>query len=201
MIYQGCEVSEVLAKIDQDDVLVFPTDTVYGIGASIHSPKALDRIFEIKNRPTEKSLIILCADEKQLEEIVGSLSLEVRKIIDAFLPGELTLILNCYQSLPNEITRGKKTIGVRIPNHEVALKLLRALGPLATTSANLSGEPSPTEVEDDNPVIHRVDYVFDDGPTKGQVPSTILDCTGEEFVILREGAITFEEIQKVLHKK
>ena len=84
MIYQGCEVSEVLAKIDQDDVLVFPTDTVYGIGASIHSPKALDRIFEIKNRPTEKSLIILCADGKQLEEIVGSLSLEVRKIIDAF---------------------------------------------------------------------------------------------------------------------
>lgn len=201
MIYKSCEVSEVLTKINSEDVLVFPTDTVYGIGASIHSPKALDRIFEIKNRPTEKSLIILCADEKQLEEIVGPLSLEVKKIIDAFLPGGLTLILNSYQTLPNEITRGKKTIGVRIPNHEVALKLLSALGPLATTSANLSGEPSPTEVEDDNPVIHRADYVFDDGQTKGQVPSTILDCTGEEFVILREGAITFEEIKKVLHKK
>lgn len=201
MIYKSCEVSEVLTKINSEDVLVFPTDTVYGIGASIHSPKALDRIFEIKNRPAEKSLIILCADEKQLEEIVGPLSLEIKKIIDAFLPGGLTLILNSYQTLPNEITRGKKTIGVRIPNHEVALKLLSALGPLATTSANLSGDPSPTEVEGDNPVIHRVDYVFDDGPTKGQVPSTILDCTGEEFVILREGAITFEEIQEVLHKK
>lgn len=201
MIYQSHQVSEVLAEINQDDVLVFPTDTVYGIGASIHSPKALDRIFEIKNRPTEKSLIVLCADETQLEEIVGPLSPQVKKLIDAFLPGGLTLILNCYKPLPEEITRGKQTIGVRIPDHEVALKLLKELGPLATTSANLSGEPSPTKVENDNPVIRRVDYVFDDGETEGQVPSTILDCTNAEFVILRQGAIILEEIQKVLHKK
>ncbi len=201
MIYQSHQVSEVLAEINQEDVLVFPTDTVYGIGASIHSPKALDRIFEIKNRPTEKSLIVLCADETQLEEIVGPLSLEIKTLIDTFLPGGLTLILNCYKALPEEITRGKQTIGVRIPNHELALTLLKELGPLATTSANLSGKPSPTKIEHDNPVIHRVDYVFDDGETVAQVPSTILDCTNEEFVILREGAITFEEIQKVLHKK
>ena len=88
---------------------------MYGIGASIFSPKALDKIFEIKNRPTDKSLIVLCADEMQLEEIVGPLSVDVKKIIDAFLPGGLTLILNCYMSLPEEITRGKQTIGVRIP--------------------------------------------------------------------------------------
>lgn len=200
MIYQGDQLSQALAHINQDDVLVFPTDTVYGIGASIHSPKALDKIFEIKNRPTEKSLLVLCADQTQLESIVGPLSSKIKKLINAFLPGGLTLILNCYTPLPEEITRGKQTIGVRIPDHEMALKLLKELGPLATTSANISGEPSPTKIDVDNPVIHRVDYVFDGGETKEQLPSTILDCTKDEFTILRQGAITLEEIQKVLHK-
>ena len=137
----------------------------------------------------------------QLEEIVGPLSVDVNKIIDTFLPGGLTLILKCYMSLPEEITRGKQTIGVRIPNHPLALELLKEIGPLATTSANISGKPSPTKIDKLNPVIQRVNYVFDDGETKQQIPSTILDCTKDEFVILREGAITLEEIQKVLHKK
>ena len=201
MIYQRDQLSEVLQAITQEDVIIFPTDTVYGIGASIFSPKALDKIFEIKNRPTDKSLIVLCANKVQLEEIVGPLSVDVNKIIDAFLPGGLTLILKCYMSLPEEITRGKQTIGVRIPNHPLALELLKEIGPLATTSANISGEPSPTKIDMLNPVIQRVNYVFDDGETKQQIPSTILDCTKDEFIILREGAITLEEIQKVLHKK
>ena len=201
MIYQRNQLSEVLQTITQEDVIVFPTDTVYGIGASIFSPKALDKIFEIKNRPTDKSLIVLCANKVQLEEIVGPLSVDVNKIIDAFLPGGLTLILKYYMSLPEEITRGKQTIGVRIPDHPLALELLKEFGPLATTSANISGEPSPTKIDMLNPVIQRVNYVFDDGETKQQIPSTILDCTKDEFVILREGAITLEEIQKVLHKK
>lgn len=201
MIYKRNQLNEVLQTITQEDVVIFPTDTVYGIGASIFSPKALDKIFEIKNRPTDKSLIVLCADELQLEEIVGPLSVDVKKIIDAFLPGGLTLILKCYMSLPEEITRGKQTIGVRIPDHPLALELLKEFGPLATTSANISGEPSPTKIDRLNPVIQRVNYVFDDGETKQQIPSTILDCTKDEFVILREGAITLEEIQKVLHKQ
>ncbi|MBQ1786386.1 MAG: threonylcarbamoyl-AMP synthase [Turicibacter sp.] len=201
MIYKRNQLNEVLKTITQEDVIIFPTDTVYGIGASIFSPKALDKIFEIKNRPTDKSLIVLCANKVQLEEIVGPLSVDVKKIIDAFLPGGLTLILNCYKPLPEEITRGKQTIGVRIPDHPLAVELLKEIGPLATTSANISGEPSPTKIDRLNPVIERVNYVFDDGETKEQIPSTILDCTKDEFVILREGAITLEEIQKVLHKK
>ena len=201
MIYKRNQLNEVLKTITQEDVIIFPTDTVYGIGASIFSPKALDKIFEIKNRPTDKSLIVLCANKVQLEEIVGPLSVDVKKIIDAFLPGGLTLILKCYMSLPEEITRGKQTIGVRIPDHPLALELLKEFGPLATTSANISGEPSPTKIDRLNPVIQRVNYVFDDGETKQQIPSTILDCTKDEFVILREGAITLEEIQKVLHKQ
>lgn len=201
MIYKRNQLNEVLKTITQEDVIIFPTDTVYGIGASIFSPKALDKIFEIKNRPTDKSLIVLCANKVQLEEIVGPLSVDVNKIIDTFLPGGLTLILNCYMPLPEEITRGKQTIGVRIPNHPLALELLKEIGPLATTSANISGEPSPTKIDRLNPVIQRVNYVFDDGETKQQIPSTILDCTKDEFVILREGAITLEEIQKVLHKQ
>ena len=87
MIYQRNQLNEVLETITKEDVIVFPTDTVYGIGASIFSPKALDKIFEIKNHPTDKSLIVLCADEVRLEGILGPLSLDVKKIIDAFLGG------------------------------------------------------------------------------------------------------------------
>ncbi|HAX73913.1 MAG TPA: threonylcarbamoyl-AMP synthase, partial [Firmicutes bacterium] len=101
--------------------------------------------------------------------------------------------------LLDEITRGKDTVGIRIPNHKAALKLLEALGPLATTSANMSGEPSPTEVDPDNPVVQLADLSVDGGPTKEQIPSTILDCTVNPPVILRQGAISWEEIQKVMN--
>lgn len=201
MIFKQQELKTVIPQIHRDDVIVFPTDTVYGIGASIDSDIALKKIFEVKNRPSEKSLIILCANVEQMEEIVGPLNEQVVKLVEEFLPGGLTLILNAFKPISDEITRGKKTIGVRIPDHPVALELLKALGPLATTSANISGEPNPTKVELSNPLISRVDYVIDGGETKGQIPSTILDCSGQDLSILRQGAISEEEIKKVLHKK
>lgn len=198
MIFKKDQLSEIIGQLHQDDVIVFPTDTVYGIGANIHSRVALNKIFEVKNRPTDKSLIILCANEEQLEEIVGPLTKQVKSLVDAFLPGGLTLILNVYQEVAEEITRGKSTIGVRIPNHPVAIELLEKVGPLATTSANISGEPSPTTIESDNLVISRVKFVIDDGETPEKVPSTILDCTKKIPVILRQGAISEEQIEKVL---
>lgn len=200
MIYHYHQFNEALAKVTKNDVLVFPTDTVYGIGASIYSPKAIDKIFKIKRRPVDKSLIVLCADKGQLEEIIGPLSDKIERLVDHFLPGALTLVLNCYKPLCEEITRGKQTIGVRIPNHPVAIELLNQLGPLATTSANLSGEPSPIKIEKSNPIINEVPYVFDAGETEGGVPSTILDCTNDRFYVLREGALSKREIDAVLKK-
>ena len=201
MIYHYHELSDALARVTQEDIIVFPTDTVYGIGASIYSPQAIQEIFEIKQRPTDKSLIVLCANKKQLEEIVGPLSSDIEGLVDRFLPGALTLVLNCCKSLCKEITRGKQTIGVRIPNHPVSIQLLNQLGPLATTSANVSGEPSPTKVEKSNPIMNQVPYVFDIGETEAGVPSTILDCTTSEYKILREGAIPAEDIYTFLNKK
>ena len=192
MIYHYHQFNEALAKVTKNDVLVFPTDTVYGIGASIYSPKAIDKIFKIKRRPVDKSLIVLCADKGQLEEIIGPLSDKIERLVDHFLPGALTLVLNCYKPLCEEITRGKQTIGVRIPNHPVAIELLNQLGPLATTSATLS--------EKSYPIINEVPYVFDAGETEGGVPSTILDCTNDRFYVLREGAISKREIDAVLKK-
>lgn len=199
MIFKKEQLSEIIGQLHEDDVIVFPTDTVYGIGANIHSRMALNKIFEVKNRPTDKSLIILCANVLQMEEIVGPLDKRVQALVDTFLPGGLTLILNTQLALADEITRGKSTIGLRIPNHPVALELLEKVGPLATTSANISGESSPTTIDEANPVISRVNFVIDDGETMEKVPSTILDCTQNEPVILRLGAISEEEIKKVLN--
>lgn len=198
MIFKKEQLPEIIEQFHEDDVIVFPTDTVYGIGANIHSSKALNKIFEVKKRPTDKSLIILCANIMQLEEIVGPLTKQVKVLVDTFLPGGLTLILNTHLTLADEITRGKSTIGVRIPNHPVALELLEKIGPLATTSANISGEPSPTMLKESNPVISSVKFVIDDGPTKDKIPSTILDCTKEEPIILRQGCISEADIKKVL---
>lgn len=190
MIYTPEQIPAILSQFKADDVIVYPTDTVYGIGASFSSAKGVDKIFEIKQRPLEKSLIILCANEQQLVDIVGPLSPIVKKYVEAFLPGGLTLILKPQISIINEITRGKESIGVRIPNHPVALALLEQLGPLATTSANVSGEDSPTEVDIKNPVMVNADFTIDGGETLEKIPSTILDCTQDPPKILREGSIT-----------
>lgn len=200
MIYNTEQLEMVIQQIQKDDVIVFPTDTVYGIGARIDSDKGLKKIFEVKNRPSEKSLIILCANIQQMEEIVGPLDQQTLKLVEAFLPGGLTFILDVYKPISEEITRGKKTVGVRIPDHPVALKLIEALGPLATTSANISGEPSPMTIDLSNPVISRVEYVIDAGLTKEQIPSTILKCKGGGLSILRQGAISEEQIKEVLFK-
>ena len=198
MIYQPSELETVIQAFKEDDVIVFPTDTVYGIGARITSATAVDKIFEIKQRPSEKSLIILCANKSQLIDIVGPLTENVEKLVNNFLPGGLTLILEPKIPIIDEITRGKKTIGVRIPNHEVALELLKQVGPLATTSANVSGEPSPVVVDEKNPVVQNVELVIDGGPTKERVPSTILNCVNNELNILREGSLTEAMIKSVL---
>ncbi len=198
MVYQPSELTTVINQFQEDDVIVFPTDTVYGIGARITSQKGVDKLFEIKRRPLEKSIIILCANESQLTDIVGPLDEKVQKLVREFLPGGLTLILEPKIKLIDEITRGKTTIGVRIPNHEVALTLLEQVGPLATTSANVSGEPSPVSVDPNNPVVQDADFVIDGGETKERIPSTILNCVGETLSIIRVGSVTQEMIDKVL---
>jgi L-threonylcarbamoyladenylate synthase len=164
-------------------VVAFPTDTVYGLGAAADDEVARRRIYRIKGRPVGLPLILMVAAESQLE---GWVHLDSRSeaLVRRWWPGPLTLILHA---------KGGGTLGVRIPQHKVALELLRAAGPLMTTSANLHGkDPALTATEAG--VLTGVAAVLDGGVTPGGTASTVLDLTGPEPHVLREGAITTPEL-------
>jgi L-threonylcarbamoyladenylate synthase len=159
-------------------VVAFPTDTVYGLGAAADDDLATRRISAIKNRPTGMPLILMVAARSQLEGWVH-IDRRAEKLIERWWPGPLTVILH---------TTGGATLGVRVPNHEVTLELLRASGPLMTTSANLHGE-DPAMTADEAAKLPGLTAVLDGGPAPGGTASTVVDLTGPEVHILREGAI------------
>ncbi len=183
----------------QNKVIIFPTDTVYGIGASIYDKIGMDRIYKIKNRPIDKPLAVLCANLEQIDEICY-LTEDAKKLIKAFLPGPLTLILRSKDSiLP---TFGRPTVGVRIPNYDTALDILKENGPMATTSVNESGQASMNNYND---IVLEfgsyVDMVYPpSGAKTSSLPSTVVDITKEEPVVLRVGAITLDMINEILKK-
>ena len=185
--------------IQNDKVLIFPTDTVYGIGASIYSKNGMDKIYKIKNRPYSKPLAVLCADLTQIDEI-AYLTDEARKLINAFLPGALTIILKSKECIKNSF--GHDTVGVRIPKYNLALNILKENGPMATTSVNESGMPS---INDYNEIVDTynkdVDMIYPpSGEETSSLASTVVDITNGEVKVLRVGAITKEMIEEVLKK-
>lgn len=170
-------------------VIIFPTDTVYGIGASVYDSNGIEQIYEIKNRSISKKMAVLCANIGQVKEIayLDDISL---KLANKFWPGALTLILK--SKLDNE------TIAVRIPNHKLAIKLLNAYGPMATTSVNTSGcVPINDYDEIVNIYSNRVDKIYPNEESIIGVSSTIINVV-DGLKIIREGSITEEEIQKVV---
>jgi len=178
--------------------IVFPTDTIYGIAADAFNPEGINKLYEIKQRPEEKALPVLIGDLSQLEGLVLYVSDVVQQIAAAFWPGALTLILPKGSEVPPELSP-YPTIGVRMPNLDFTLRLLRETGPLATTSANLSGGANPTTVGDVQKQLgDRPDLILDGGPTPGPTASTVLDLSGPEVKILRQGPITLEAIQSHL---
>jgi L-threonylcarbamoyladenylate synthase len=164
-------------------VVAFPTDTVYGLGAAVDDEVARQRIYRIKGRPVGLPLILMVAAESQLEGLVHVDS-RAEALIRRWWPGPLTLILHA---------KGGGTLGVRIPQHKVALELLRAAGPLMTTSANLHGK-DPALTASEAGVLNGVAAVLDGGMAPGGTASTVLDLTGPEPHVLREGAITTPEL-------
>lgn len=177
-------------------VIAIPTDTVYGLAASAFNEAAIARLYRIKERDTKKSIAVLLGDPSQAREIAGSFPQKAEILAKAFWPGGLTLIVSKKQSLPPNISSNEK-IGIRIPDHSFIRELIRQTGPLATTSANLSGQPAANIVDDFFPLLgDRLDMTIDDGQVKGGVASTVVDCTVEPLQILREGAISKEEIEK-----
>ena len=177
-------------------VIIFPTDTVYGIGTQIFDIEGIKRIYEIKNRPLDKPLACLCADLKQIEDI-AVITDDAKKLINKFLPGGLTLILDSKDNVKERI--GYQTIGVRIPNSRIALDILKENGPMLTTSVNDSGEaPMNSYVEIVKKYNNLVDKIYDNDQEILEIPSTVVRINNDSVTILREGAIKKEDILEIL---
>jgi L-threonylcarbamoyladenylate synthase len=180
-------------------VVAYPTDTVYGLGASPFCQEAVDRIYGIKQRLRHLPFPILIADEAQLSEVVDSVPEIARLLIKQFWPGGLTLVLPRKPSFPGGGTRSEKNIAVRIPAHEVTIALIRLAGvPVIGTSANISKLPSALSAREVEAQLGSViDLIVDGGKCPGGVESTVVDVTGNVPMILRRGAVPESEIVKI----
>ncbi len=177
-------------------VIIFPTDTVYGIGTPIFDIEGIDRIYKIKHRPHTKPLACLCANLEQIEKI-AYVTDDAKKLINKFLPGALTLILKSKEEVVSKI--GYETIGVRIPNSKIALDILIENGPMLTTSVNESGLVPENEYLDVLRDFGKyVDKVYDTNHKSSSIPSTVVLINDDSFKILREGEIKEEDIKALL---
>jgi L-threonylcarbamoyladenylate synthase len=190
-------VKQALVLLNKGALVAFPTDTVYGLGASAFDGQAIEEIYMAKSRPLEKSIPILIGDIHDLEQVAVDIPELALKLADRFWPGPLTLVIPKRAGLPRQVS-STSTVGVRMPDHPFALKLLRLAGPMAVTSANLSGQSSPTTAEQvKNQLSGRLLLILDGGRTPGGIPSTVVDCLGAELAILREGPLSMDQILAV----
>ena len=186
-------------KLNSGDVIIFPTDTVYGIGGKITDSLAMDKIYEIKKRPKEKRLSVLCASINDIESI-AYVTEDAKRLIENFMPGGLTLILKSKEEIRNEYIF--ETVAVRIPNHELAIRILIENGPMATSSVNRSGQPPLNDYIDIMKQFgEEVLYVYPNAVNCSKVSSTIIDLTTEQVTLIREGQLKFNEINNFLNNK
>lgn len=194
---------EAADLIRQGELVAFPTETVYGLGADALKPSAAQKIYAAKGRPSDNPLIVHIADFSQLGFIAREVPAEAKKLAEAFWPGPMTMIVRKNDRVPYETTGGMDTVAVRMPNHPVALRLIRESGCLiAAPSANTSGKPSPTEAA--HVVVDlegKIPMILDGGAVGIGLESTIIDLTEEIPMILRPGYITKEMFEGVLQKE
>ena len=176
--------------------MVFPTDTLYGLGADVLSIPALERIFTIKGRPAEISLPLLVSCWDQLGTVTSHTPEAARRLAQRFWPGPLTLVLPKAERLPDRVTGGKNTVAVRMPDHPVALEIIRRLDrPITGTSANRSGHQDLLDYDAVKAELGKdVDYIVQSGPQPKGTPSTVIDLTTEIPTLLRQGALPMDEI-------
>jgi len=193
------QVDKGISILKQGGVVAFPTDTVYGLGACATIPRAVARVYQVKERPRNMALPLLLAHPSQIAEVAEPVPQIAWLLADNFLPGALTLVLYKSGSVPDIITAGGVTVAVRIPDHPVPVALAQGVGvPIVGTSANLSGKPSSvTAGEVCSQFGDKIDLVIDGGRCSVGRESTIVDVTGETPVVLREGAISREELEQV----
>jgi len=181
-------------------LLAFPTDTVYGLGCHALLPAAVERIFEAKMRPKHKAIPLLVSGPEQLVQAATHVPGVAHRLIDAFWPGGLTIVLAKHPSIPDAVTAGGDTVALRMPDHAFVLALIEAIAaPIAATSANLSDRPPATSAAEAVAALGRfVELVVDGGPSPVGVPSTVLDLTTAPPEIVRPGAISPRELGRVV---
>lgn len=190
------EIDELANILKNDGVIAVPTDTVYGLCARIDSKKAHNKLIETKNRPTNKLFPIMCANKEQIKSI-AKINNTAEKLIDCFMPGPITLILEKRIQLPNSINKKYTSIAVRMATSKLLAELIRKVGsPVFMTSANISGEPTCVSLDEIEEKFSSLDGILEGEIPKGQA-STIVDCTSERIKILREGPISLKQIKKI----
>ena len=190
------QVEQGISILKQGGIVAFPTDTVYGLGACISLPHAVERVYQVKKRPLNMPLPLLLADKSQIGEVAEPVPPIAWLLAEKFLPGGLTIVLFKSKSVPDIVTGGGKTVALRIPAHPTPVALIQGVGtPIVGTSANLSGKPSALTAEEVYAQLdNKVDLIIDGGRCPGGKESTIVDLTGETPLVLREGAISREEL-------
>ena len=185
--------------LQEGSLVAFPTETVYGLGGNALDPTAAKRIYEVKGRPSDNPLIVHVAAKEKIEA-VGEVTAAAQRIIEALMPGPVTVVLKKLTSIPYEVTGGLETVAVRIPAHDAAIKLLKAAAvPIAAPSANTSTRPSPTaalHVYDD--LGGKIPYILDGGSCEIGIESTIIDCSGDIPALLRRGGVPAEILEDLL---
>ena len=195
------KIETIVAFLNNDGVIAYPTDTFYGLGVNCYSEKAVKKIFDLKGRDTTKALPVVISGRSMLQDLVGSIPFAFEPLAENFWPGPLTLIFKASERLPGIVSGGSKTIGVRWPDFVWLQALIRRAGfPLTATSANLSEEK---EIIDPSRLAEefegKIDLIVDGGPAPGGKPSTVVDISSDGLSILREGAIpssAFRRYQK-----
>ena len=183
------------------EVVIFPTETVYGLGASVSIPRAVKRIYELKGRPSDNPIIIHVSDMKQAESLIQEPPESFFRLAERFWPGPLTLVVKKQDWVTDAVSGGLATIAIRMPAHPIAKQLIDLAGPLAAPSANHSGKPSPTSLHDAlEDLGEKVPVALDGGPCSIGIESTVVSLLQEEPILLRPGHITRIQIEEELQR-
>ena len=194
------DLNQVKTALINGDIIALPTETVYGLAANIYLDSALEKVFKLKKRPSYNPLIVHISNSGILEQIAKNIPAKARELANVFWPGPLTLVLEKQDQIPNRITAGKPTVAVRVPNHPIALQLLESLNfPLAAPSANPFGSLSPTSAK--HVALYfkeEINFILDGGPCFCGLESTIIGFENDKPILYRHGAISIEEIEKII---
>ncbi|MDG1250934.1 MAG: L-threonylcarbamoyladenylate synthase [Flavobacteriaceae bacterium] len=194
------DLNQVKTALINGDIIALPTETVYGLAANIYLDSALEKVFKLKKRPSYNPLIVHISNSGILEQIAKNIPAKARELANVFWPGPLTLVLEKQDQIPNRITAGKPTVAVRVPNHPIALQLLKSLNfPLAAPSANPFGSLSPTSAK--HVALYfkdEINFILDGGPCFCGLESTIIGFENDKPILYRHGAISIEEIEKIV---